>query len=108
MRSLFLFVSAVVIIAFSIGCKSGGKEKTFCDTSCLKDTIKFTGDHKLKPYVYISASTCIADTLTWSYAGMGVNRKVSIADFLNHPVHINKDYVKCFFKDTAYAWLQFN
>jgi len=108
MKLLFILIIAAMVCNFSTSCKSASKEKTFCDTACLKDTIKFSGDHKLKPYVYISASTCMADTLTWSYNGMGVNRKVSLAEFLNKPVHINKDYIKCFFKDTAYAWLLFN
>ncbi len=106
-----LIIPAVIMAcAISFGsCKSSsGKGKTFCDTACLKDSVKFTGAHKLKPYVYISASSCIADTLSWSYSGMGVNRKVGLADFLNNKVHINKDYVKCYFNDTAYAWLLFN
>lgn len=91
-----------------MGCKSGETAKTFCDTTCLKDSIKFTGDHKLAPYVYITASSCIADTITWSYKGMGVNRKIDIAGLLKNSVHINKNNIKCFIKDTAYAWLVFN
>jgi hypothetical protein len=92
-----------------MGCKSGGDAaKTFCDTTCLKDSIKFSGDHRLAPYVYITASSCNADTITWSYRGMGVNRKIDIAGLLKTSVHINKDYIKCFIKDTAYAWLVFN
>lgn len=109
MRLLFI-PGIAILLAMSFGaCKSSAsKNKTFCDTACLKDSVKFTGDHILKPYVYISASNCIADSLTWSYDGMGVNRKVGLTDFLNKTVHINKDYVKCFIKDTAYAWLLFN
>jgi hypothetical protein len=108
--NIFIIPAMAILLALSLGaCKSSSStSKIFCDTACLKDSVKFTGDHKLRPYVYISAGTCIADTLTWSYDGMGVNRKVGLADFLNNPVHINKDYVKCFFKDTAYAWLLFN
>jgi len=106
---IFIIPAVTILLALSFGaCKSSSGTKTFCDTACLKDSVKFTGDYKLKPYVYISAGKCIADTLTWSYNGMGVNRKVGLADFLNNTVHINKDYVKCFFKDTAYAWLLFN
>ncbi len=109
MKILLIPAIAAVLAIYSMGCKSGNTSaKSFCDTSCLKDSVKFTGDHKLKPYVYISASQCMADTLTWSYIGMGVNRKVGLADFLNNKVHINKDYIKCFIKDTAYAWLLFN
>ena len=49
----------------------------------------------------------MADTITWSYTGMGVNKKESVSYFAGRTVHINKDFVKCFFKDTAYALLQF-
>ena len=109
MRKLLLPALVLTIAVYSFSCGSkGSSAKTFCDTACLKDSVKFTGDYKLKPYVYISASSCIADTLSWSYSGMGVNRKVGLTDFLNNTVHINKDYVKCFFNDTAYAWLLFN
>jgi hypothetical protein len=109
MRSFIIPALAIILLTLSFAaCKSSSGAKTFCDTACLKDSVKFTGDHKLQPYVYISAGKCIADTLTWSYNGMGVNRKVGLADFLNNMVHINKDYVKCFFNDTASAWLLFN
>jgi hypothetical protein len=103
--------AAILLIMISIdACKSSssGGPKTFCDTACLSDTIKFAGDHKLKPYVWLSARDCKADTLLWSYNGMGVNRKVGLEDFLNRKVEINKNYIRCFFNDTAYAWLLFN
>ena len=104
-----LIVPAIAILfAFSFGaCKSSSGVKTFCDTACLKDTLKFAGDFKLKPYVYIASKNCM-DTLIWSYEGMGINRKVGLTDFLNTRVYINKNYVRCFIKDTAYAWLLFN
>ncbi|MBK5271306.1 MAG: hypothetical protein JJE22_09855 [Bacteroidia bacterium] len=105
-----LFVPAIaILIAYSFGaCKSSSTPKTFCDTGCLKDTIKFTSEYKLKPYVYIVAGNCKADTLLWSYEGMGVNRKVNLDNFLNNVVYVNKDYIRCYIKDTAYAWLLFN
>jgi hypothetical protein len=108
---LLIVPAIAVLFALAFGsCKSSTAKgpKAFCDTACLKDTIKFSGDHKLKPYVYISARDCQGDTLLWSYNGMGVNRKVGLADFLNTKINFNKDYVRCFFKDTAYAWLLFN
>jgi hypothetical protein len=74
----------------------------------MGDTLKFSGEDKMKPYVYISAKDCQADTLLWSFTGMEVNRKVGLSDFLNTKVYLNKDYVRCFFKDAAYAWLLFN
>jgi len=109
MRLIFLFAIVVSIAVYNFGCGSKGTSaKTFCDTTCMKDSLKFTGEHNLKPYLYISSANCSADTLTWSYKGMGVNRKMSFVELLNKTVRLNKDHVKCFLKDTAYAWLIFN
>jgi len=107
---LLLAPALLVVLIVSLGaCKSSSSSPaTFCDTACLGDTIKFSGDHKLRPYVYVTAGDCHADTILWSYNGMGVNRKVGLSDFLNTKVYINKDYIRCFFQDTAYAWLLFN
>jgi hypothetical protein len=108
MRSLII-PAIVILLAFSFGaCKSSSSAKTFCDTACLKDTVKFTGDHKLQPYVYISARNCMADTIIWSYKGMGVNKKEAVSFFAGREVHLNKDYIRCVFKDTAYVWIMFN
>jgi hypothetical protein len=90
----------------------GGKnvaEKPFCDTSCLKDTIKFRNeDHKLKPYLYISANKCLPDTVIWSYRGLGTNRKLSFDDFGLKKFPLSKDHMSVFFGDTSYLWLLFN
>jgi hypothetical protein len=110
MRSLLaIVIVTVVTIAFAFGsCKSGGSP-TFCDTSCMKDTLKFMeANHPLRPYVYITAKDCLPDTLMWSYDGMGVNRKLDLPDLVGGPVHLNRDFVRCVFNDTSYAWLLFN
>ncbi|MBI5858549.1 MAG: hypothetical protein HZB42_12995 [Sphingobacteriales bacterium] len=109
MKNWVLPFIAISIASVNSSCKSSGSgQPTFCDTTCFKDSLKFTSDAKLKPYVYISASNCMADSLAWSYKGMGVNRKVGLTDFLNNAVHFNKNYVRCYINDTAYAWLLFN
>jgi hypothetical protein len=107
MRTILLIAGIAFIVSF-IACKSSSGPKTFCDTTCLKDTVKFSGDHELKPYVYISAKDCLPDSIIWSYAGMGVNRKAGFAYLLNATPHLNKEYVRCYIKDTAYAWIFFN
>ena len=107
MRLLLILVVLVAMANSFNACKSSGS-KTFCDTVCLKDTLKYKGDHPLEPYVYISVRNCKADTLVWSYKGMGSNRKLGWEDLLKGPVKINKDYVSCYIKDTSYFWLQFN
>lgn len=108
MRNLFiLLVLLPAYLVQSCGGSSSGPA-TFCDTACLKDSIKFTGDHQLKPYVFISASGCHADTISWSYDGMGVNRKMGLKDLLNNDVKINRDYIRVIFNDTAAALVMFN
>ena len=75
----------------------------------MKDTLKFTKeDHKLKPYVYISAVNCLPDSVTWSYSGLGINRKLSFTDLSGTPFPIDKKMSRCFFNDTTYAYLLFN
>ncbi|HYM95080.1 MAG TPA: hypothetical protein VET23_13125 [Chitinophagaceae bacterium] len=107
---IFLIAIVAIVIGFSFeACKSSSGPKLFCDTTCIKDSMKFTNEtHPLKPYLYISARNCNADTLVWSYSGMGTNRKSGLADMLNTEVRLNKHYVKCFIPDTSYAWLMFN
>ena len=96
--------SLVFIVFYS--CKSSsGKGKGFCDSTCLNDTLKFTGDHVLKPYVWILPNNCGPDSIIWSYSGMGTNRKTA---FDYKDVALNKDFVRCIFKDTGYVFLLFN
>lgn len=111
MRLLIIPALALFAMAWAFGsCKSSpSAPPTFCDTSCLEDSIKFTKeDHPLKPYVHISAANCIADTLIWSFIDMGINRKMGLPDLVGTEVRLNKDNVSCFIKDTSYAWVLFN
>jgi hypothetical protein len=109
MKQFFaLLVIIAAALSFSSCGSSSSKPQTFCDTSCLNDSLKFAGTHTLKPYVYISAKDCHADSIAWSYTGMGVNRKTGFTYLLNTTVNLNKDFVRCFFKDTAWVWVLFN
>ncbi len=110
MRCILAAIAILPVFALAFGsCKSSTGPATFCDTACMKDTIKFTDDkHPLKPYIYISARNCAADSLIWSYDGMGVNRKLDLADILGTTLHLSKDFIRCTFKDTGYVWLLFN
>ena len=109
MRILFVMAIALIMLNVSISsCKSSGLP-SFCDTACLKDSLKFIDEtHPLRPYVYISAKDCSADTITWSYTDMGNNRKIDLEGLINSRVKLNKDAVDCFIRDTSYAWLSFN
>ena len=96
-----------IIIGLSFGsCKSSsGSAKLLCDTACLKDTLKFTGEHKSKPYVYITVNNCQADSVIWSYTGMPSDRKTK---FDYSAAKMNKNFVRCLFKDIDFAYILFN
>lgn len=106
----YLLLLAVAIAVFSCGDKGKGvAENIFCDTTCLKDTIKFKKeDHKLKPYLYISVKKCLPDSVIWSYSGLGTNRKLSFDDFGLKKFPLDKNYISTYFGDTSYVWLLFN
>ena len=106
MKIIFAFITSVVLLSCG---NNSGKEKMFCEIACQKDTIKFKNDtHKLQPYIYISASNCLPDSVIWSYSGLGTNRKLSFDDFGGHKFNLNEKYMSCYFNDTSYAWLLFN
>lgn len=110
MRITLIIASFFIILGFAFAsCKSSAPPPTFCDTACMKDSIKFTKEsNRLKPYVYISPKNCTADTVTWSYDGMGTNRKLGLADLFGRDMHLDKNFVRCTINDTSYAWLLFN
>jgi len=106
MRSLLLLSISAMLFS---GCGNSGGSKMFCTASCQSDTIKFIKeDHKLRPYIYISPSNCLPDSVIWSYSGLGTNRKLSFNDFGGHKFNVNQSYMSCYFNDTSYAWLLFN
>ncbi|MCX6320052.1 MAG: hypothetical protein NTW29_22425 [Bacteroidetes bacterium] len=108
---LLLPVAAILWITALESCKSSGSEapKTFCDTVCLKDTLKFTGEHPLKPSLFITAKNCLPDSLIWTFKGLGANRKTSLSTlFGSTTVHMNKEVTRAYFRDTAVAYLLFN
>ena len=106
MKTLLTAAAFSFFLLFFYSCKSSsGKGKGFCDSTCLSDTLKFTGDHVLKPYVWILPKNCGPDSIIWSYSGMGTNRKTA---FDYQDIALNKDFVRCIFKDTGYVFLLFN
>ncbi len=107
---LTIMAVAFACIALALGsCKPGSAgNATFCDTTCLKDSLKFYGDHPLAPYVYITARNCNADTIVWSYEGADADRKISLAEYLREGLKVSKGYVKVYIRDTAFAFVLFN
>ena len=108
MRFLILPVIVVAFLFFADSCKSSSAPKTFCDTACLKDTMKFTGTHPQQPFVYLSVKDCKADSIMWSHKGLESTRKTGFTYLLGTTVNINRDFIRCFFKDADVAWVLFN
>ena len=105
MRALLIPFAATIIILSNGACKSSSSPKTFCDTACLKDTLRFFGDYELKPYILITAKDCKPESIIRGYKGMGTNLTTA---FSFGDVQVNKDFIRCLFNDTAYAYILFN
>ena len=107
MKYILIILIALSVANLNQSCKSSSPP-TFCDTACLTDSLKYTGEHSLKPWVAITASQCGADTIAWSYEGMGAIRKIALKDLLNTEVKINRDFARAVFNDTAAVLVMFN
>jgi len=67
----------------------------------MQDSVNFIdNNNKLKPYVYVSAKNCSGDTLTWGFIGQNKN--------IPFDYKLNKDFTRCYIKDTSFALLVFN
>ncbi len=105
MRYLF-FLGLIAL--WSCGNNKADTAGIFCDTTCTTDTLRYNGNHKLKPFVSISQKNCAADTLTWSHEALSTQRQMQVGTLLERNVRIHPSAIDCYIKDTSYAWLQFN
>ena len=108
MKQLFAIGILSIVFAIATGCNSAEGPKLLCDTTCLKDTIKFTGSYSSHPNVRISAKNCLPDSIIWSNDNLEADRKTGFTYLIGSTVRLNKDFVKIYFKDDAYAWVLFN
>ena len=98
---IVLFAAIIIFLSCNNKNSTSTAKRSFCDTVCMQDSMKFMdNDNKLKPYVYISAKNCSGDTLTWGFIGQNKN--------IPFEYRLNKDYTRCYIKDTSYALLVFN
>lgn len=101
MQLKLILILSTFVFMFSACKNSATTRASFCDTVCMKDSLKFIDNNsRLKPYVYISAKNCTGDTLTWGFEGQNKN--------IEFNYKLNKDYTRCFIRDTAFALLMFN
>jgi major membrane immunogen (membrane-anchored lipoprotein) len=107
MKNLLLI--AIAAIFFTSCSNSSNTAKTFCDTTCSGDTLRFNGeDLKLKPLLTIAMKDCKPDTMTWTYQGATGVRKAPFSDYSNPDIRINKSAIDVAFQDTAGIWISFN
>ena len=93
MKRLLLLLSLSLPFIFISTCSwFSSPPPTFCDTSCNTETITFTGTHQSNPTVKISIANCNPDTLTWSYDGLGTNRKIGFSYLIGASIKISKDF----------------
>jgi len=105
------FLLLLLLIGFFFtACNSGADKsaQTFCDTTCINDTFKFSNDHKLRPRVIITVNNCTADSITWTHDALPANRQMHMGTLLDGLVRLNNSAISCFIKDTSYAWVAFN
>lgn len=103
----FLLCFTLLMASFNFtSCKSS--PKSFCDTACNNDTIRFTASHVANPFVTIGMKNCNPDTITWSHDLLTAKRKLVFTDLTGKDVKINKAFMRHYIKDTSYAWILFN
>lgn len=80
--------------------------KTFCDTTCVNDSIRFHGSSELDQSLVIGIKNCKPDTIAW--ANRYIRKKIDLHEYLNKDVRMNPSFVNCVFEDTSAIWLTFN
>lgn len=106
--TILLAIAAALFLPF-FSCKNSGGPATFCDTACIRDTIRFSDNNSpFHPFVNIAPKDCNADMVIWSYDGMDVTRKTDLEGLIGTTLKLNKDFMTAYFKDSSYAVLVFN
>jgi hypothetical protein len=109
MRSLLIPVVAIVMIAAFGSCGGGSKgPATFCDTTCIKDSLVLTGDGPAKPFVRVSFKDCKPDSINWGNTWLPKSQVMAFGNLTGKSVTLNPKFIQYYFHDTSYVWLTFN
>jgi hypothetical protein len=100
MRNLFWIAIAGL---FFTSCNSSATGKTFCDTTCVNDSIRFSGNKEQK--LTISIKNCKPESIVWE--NQVSKRTIDINEYLNKEVKMNPSFINCTFRDSI-TWLSFN
>lgn len=107
MKNFFLI--AATAFFFASCTNSSNSVKTYCDTTCSNDTLRFSGDDpKLQHSLTVSINNCKPDTIAYTYQGLSSKRKILFNEYAPDDIRINKSNIDVAFQDTSAAWLSFN
>ena len=90
--------------ALFTSCSNNSKTaQTFCDTTCVNDSIQFksNADQKLS----ISIKNCDPDAVVWE--NKQTKRIIELNEYINKDIKLNRSYVDAAFQDSV-TWLSFN
>lgn len=101
----FLLIAIAGLFFASCSNNSITANATFCDTTCVNDSIRFTGNAALDQKLAISIKDCKPDAILWE--NKDKKRIIEFQEYLNKDVKMNPSFVNCAFGDSA-SWLSFN
>lgn len=109
MRSLLIPAAAILMLA-AFGSCGGGSEKpaTFCDTTCMKDSLILTGDGAAAPFIRIGFKNCSPDSINWGNKQLATSLVTHFSNLTGKEVKLNPKFIKYDFYDTSHVWLTFN
>lgn len=111
MKIKLLIVPALLSLIIVSSCedKAVTTVKPFCDTACLKDTLKFANQaHEAVPKLAITPYDCLPDSILWTHRYLATNKKMPLSSLTGRSVRIDSNFVKCYFTDTSHVWIEFN
>lgn len=100
MRNLLLIAIAGL---FFTSCNNSSKGKTFCDTTCVNDSIRFSGD--AGQALAVGIKNCKPESVVWE--NRTAKRIIDLQEYINKDIKMNPSFVSCAFEDSI-AWLAFN
>ena len=100
----FLLIS-IAAVFFASCSNNSASTKTFCDTTCVKDSIVINGDAGSEQSLNIKINNCKPDTISWS--NKNVTRRIAFNEYITKDVRMNPDYIKAAFQDSS-VWFSFN
>lgn len=97
---LWIAIAGLVFTSCNNNSKTGN---TFCDTTCVKDSIRFGNEAGQK--LAISINNCNPEAVVWE--NKLTKRIIDLNEYLNKSIKMNPSFVGCAFQDSI-TWLSFN